>query len=63
MMSDPSKTNLERAFDLARSGTCSSIERIRQRLKAEGYDHNMVVGRSLKAQLRALIAAANNAAH
>ena len=34
---DPNITTLERAFQLARSGQCSTLDDIKQRLKAEGY--------------------------
>ena len=55
-MHDPSQTSLERAFELARSGSCATIEEIKQKLKAELYDQHMIEGRSLRSQLRALIA-------
>jgi hypothetical protein len=55
-MYDPSQTSLERAFELARSGRCATIDEIKQRLKAELYDQHMIEGRSLRSQLRALIA-------
>jgi hypothetical protein len=53
---DPHRTSLERAFELARSGRYASIDEIKQRLKAELYDQHMIEGRSLRSQLRALIA-------
>jgi len=49
-------SSLERAFELARSGRYASIDEIKQRLKAELYDQHMIEGRSLRSQLRALIA-------
>ncbi len=48
-------TALERAFELARSGACISIIEIKQRLKAEGYSDNVIMGRQLLAQLKAVI--------
>lgn len=50
-------TTIERAFELARSGNCKSVQEIRLRLKAEGYsgvaDH--LQGVSIRRQLNALI--------
>ena len=48
-------TALERAFELARSGACISIVEIKQRLNAEGYSNDVVMGRQLLAQLKAVI--------
>ena len=48
-------TTLERAFDLARTGKFASIEQIKQRLRAEGYDINQIIGPYLKRQLRQTI--------
>ena len=48
-------TALERAFELARSGACISIVEIKQRLNAEGYSNDVIVGRQLLAQLKAVI--------
>jgi hypothetical protein len=55
---EPHKTAIERAFDLARSGNFSTVDEIRRRLKAESYNEDQIIGRSLTAQLRALIASA-----
>jgi hypothetical protein len=55
---DPNKTTIERAFELARSGECKSINEIRRQLKIEGYDEGVIEGRSLLMQLRTLIAEA-----
>ncbi len=49
-------TTLERAFELARSGDCQSIQEIRERLRAEGHIDSQVTGPSLMRQLRDLIA-------
>jgi hypothetical protein len=48
-------TVLERAFQLARSGVCSSVGDIRERLKAEGYSLAQLTGRTLSRQLFGLI--------
>ena len=49
-------TTLERAFELARSGDCQSVQEIRERLRAEGHIDSQVTGPSLMRQLRGLIA-------
>jgi hypothetical protein len=49
------KTSLERAFDLARSGSCLHFSDIVQRLKSEGYVLDQLQGASLKKQLMELI--------
>jgi hypothetical protein len=51
----PNVSALERAFELARSGRCLTLEEIRACLHAEGYSNGVVVGRHLSAQLRQLI--------
>ena len=48
-------TALERAFELAKSGHCSSIEEILQCLKLEGYPLASMEGFALRDQLRAII--------
>ena len=50
------QTTLERAFALARSGDCSNVNEIRQRLRAERFDQvdAHLAGPSLSRQLRAL---------
>jgi hypothetical protein len=55
---DHNVTALERAFQLARSGECGTVQVIRERLKREGYSTMQIVGYSLTRQLRGLIAAA-----
>ena len=49
-------TTLERAFALARSGTCASVNDIRVRLKAERYDNvdAHLSGAAITRQLRTL---------
>jgi hypothetical protein len=49
------KTALERAFELAESGTCDSIEDIRKQLKSEGFSLAQLMGASLMKQLREVI--------
>ncbi len=53
-------TTVERAFELARSGTCADVSHITQRLKAEGFDdvEGQLTGGSIRKQLRDLCAAA-----
>jgi hypothetical protein len=53
-------TTLERAFDLARSGACQSVQDIRLALKRERFDNveAHLAGPSLARQLRALCEAA-----
>ena len=52
---DTNKTTIERAFDLARSGTCLTLNDIVSKLKSEGYGAGQIEGRSLNKQLRELI--------
>jgi hypothetical protein len=54
---DPSTTELERAFQLARSGGCRSVDEIRKKLISEGYSAAHITGKGLLAQLRALLPA------
>ena len=49
------KSVLERAFELAATGTVASVEQIKKQLKGEGCDLRQVEGRSLGNQLRDLI--------
>ena len=55
---DARTTPLERAFELAKSGTCASVSEIKQRLKSEGHSVDQITGAALKKQLKALIQAA-----
>lgn len=48
-------TPLERAFELAKSGKCRSVEEIRRILHAEGYRTVQIEGPLLRKQLRSLI--------
>lgn len=52
-------TALERAFELAGSGTCASVDVIRKKLKAEGYADAQITGPSLIRQLRDLCIASS----
>ncbi len=54
---DPRTTELERAFQLAMSGDCRSVDEIRKKLSQEGYYATQITGKSLLRQLQALIAA------
>lgn len=49
-------STLERAFALARSGTCASVQEIRQQLRVERFDQvdAHLVGPSIARQLRQL---------
>ncbi|MES3151477.1 hypothetical protein [Sphingomonas faeni] len=53
-------TTVERAFELARSGSCNSVNDLRQRLRREGYDavHIHLHGASINKQLVDLMHAA-----
>ena len=53
-------TTIERAFELARSGTYSNLGKLRQALSKEGYGdvRAQLDGRSIQAQLNALLDAA-----
>ena len=57
MFMDRNTSELERAFELAKSGRYRSLELIRGKLKAEGYSTEHVTGRFLIAQLMAIIRA------
>lgn len=52
---DQSLTDLERAFQLARSGICTSVVDLKKRLKEEGRSLDQITGRTLTKQLDALI--------
>ena len=55
---DGSKTALERAFELAKSGKVASVTHLRAQIKNEGYTHQQIDGPVLGRQLRNLIAKA-----
>ena len=56
----PGKGTIERAFELARSGSCHSTDDIRRVLTREGHEGvaSHLSGRTVVKQLRALISAA-----
>ena len=54
---DPRITELERAFQLAKSGECRSVDEIRKKLSQEGYYATQVTGKGLLRQLQGIIAA------
>jgi hypothetical protein len=58
-----STTTLERAFVLARSGTCAGVDQIRMRLRTERFDQvdAHLAGQSIGRQLRGLCEAARRA--
>jgi hypothetical protein len=52
---DHRPTELERAFQLAKSGRCGSVKDIRDQLRSEGYSTTKITGKTLASQLQALI--------
>ena len=52
---DNKRTALERAFDLAKSGACTSVTDLKHCLKLEGHSMASIEGPSLHKQLRELI--------
>jgi len=50
---------MERAFQLAKSGTYTSIPAIKEQLKGEGFSVTQITGKTLTKQLNMLIAAAH----
>jgi hypothetical protein len=59
MNSRPSISTVERAFQLARTGACHSVNEIRRRLHAEGHEgvHSHLNGSTIQRQLREALAA------
>ena len=55
---DRNITALERAFQLAKSGTYTSVPAIKVQLKAEGFSVTQITGKTLSKQLKVLIEAA-----
>ena len=49
------KTTLQRAFELARSGRFRNVPELRRQLKREGYQAEQVAGPALILQLRDLM--------
>jgi hypothetical protein len=58
---DQKMTALERAFQLARSGSVAGLTEIISTLNREGYSGSQIEGRLLKRQLADLIKAARKA--
>lgn len=54
-MQHQTHTALERAFQLAESRACATIEELKQVLRAEGYSTQHIVGPALTKQLRDLM--------
>jgi hypothetical protein len=54
---DPGISELERAFQLAKSGDCRSVDEVRKKLASEGYYATQITGKTLLRQLQALISA------
>ena len=48
-------SQLERAFELARSGRCATVADIKRKLREEGYQDDQIEGPSLFAQLNSLM--------
>jgi len=55
---DQNVTAAERAFELAKSGICLSVEDLKRRLRLEGHATTQIVGGSINKQLGTLIEAA-----
>lgn len=53
---------LERAFQLARSGSVGNVTELKTALKREGYSSEVIEGRTLTRQLRELIQIAREGA-
>jgi len=53
-------STVERAYELAKSGECSGIAQIRERLRAEGYSRadSQISGQTFRSQLKKLCEAA-----
>jgi hypothetical protein len=60
---DQNTTALERAFELAKSGSCASVDDIKRQLHAEGYSTAQIIGGALSRQLNALIKAGKKKEH
>ena len=57
---DPSKTCLERAFELARSGAFESMYQIERQLLREGYYIEQIAWPAIRRQLRGLLVKASH---
>ena len=56
---EPTTPIIERAFELARAGSCRSVNDVRQALRREGYEgvHAHLHGTTINRQITALIKA------
>ena len=56
---EPTKPIIERAFELARAGSCRSVNDVRQALRREGYEgvHAHLHGTTINRQITGLIKA------
>ena len=52
---DQNFTSIERAFQIAKSGSCESITDLKKLLKTEGYSTDQIEGRMISKQLATLI--------
>ena len=52
---DQNTSELERAFELAKSGRFPSVQMIRLQMKTEGYSTDHVTGKTLTKQLQEII--------
>lgn len=61
--SDESSNSMERAFEMARSGSCGNVQEIRDRLRKEGFSgvESHLSGIGFRRQLRASIKASRPA--
>ena len=53
----PGMTTIERAFELAASGSIDSISALKKKLNAEGFTADQIMGRELSRQLTKIILA------
>lgn len=53
-------SQLERAFELARSGRCTTVADIKRKLREEGYQDDQVEGPLLFGQLNSLMKSASH---
>ena len=55
---DNQSTVVERAFQLAKLGECDTIEKLKRKLRSEGFSVDQITGAALSKQLRDLMNAA-----
>jgi hypothetical protein len=56
-----SQSELERAFELARSGNFTTVDGIRRHLRRERYSGDQLMGKALMTQLQDMMKAARKA--